>query len=180
MKLLSLFFAITFSIEALAGQWVLRARENYEAVKISDSQQNFSGLSTTINLGFEEPFKYFYGVGIQPGLGNFEEKQDLQSFNLGKEIRVYQIGSDIKYFPKEGSLGFVRNTLFYALVSTKTSVDNIGGYGASISAGWEFWLYDLFSLAPEVGYKYTRLRTDENLNTIFISIGVHFYKFKLK
>ncbi len=179
MRVLSLCLAVIFSLESFASQWALRARENYEVNKVSDSQQNFSGLSSTINFGLEEPFKYFYGLGIQPGLGSFEEKDDIQSLNLGKEIRIYQIGSDIKYFPIEGSMGFFRNTLFYALVSTKTTVDNIGGYGASISAGWEFWLYDLFALAPEVGYKYTRLRTDENLNTVFISIGVHFYKLKM-
>lgn len=180
MRIFSLFFLVTLSLESFAGQWAFRARENYEAIQISESRQSFSGLSSTIALGYEEPFKYFYGMSIQPGLGTFEEKEDLSSLNLGKELRIYQIGSDIKYFPIADSMGFVRNTLFYALISTKTSVDNIGGYGASISAGWEFWLYDVFALAPEVGYKYTRLRTDENLNTVFISVGVHFYKLKIR
>jgi hypothetical protein len=178
MRVFSLFLVVFFSFESFAGQWAFRARENYEVTKVG--QQSFSGLSSTINFGYEEPFKYFYGLGINPGLGSFEEKQDIQSLNLGKEFRAYQLGSDIKYFPVAGSMGFVRNTLFYALVSTKTAVDNIGGYGVSLSAGWEFWLYDLFALAPEVGYKYTRLRTDENLSTVFVSVGLHFYKFKIK
>ncbi len=179
MKVLTFFFMFIFSLESFAAQWAFRARENYEVTKVSDTQQNFAGLSSTINFLYEEPFKYSYGLGINPGLSSFEEKNNIVSLNLGKEIRVYQLGSDIKYFPVDGAKVFVRNTLFYALVDTKTAVDNIGGYGASLSVGWEFWLYDLFSLAPEVGYKYTRLRTDENLNTIFVSVGLHFYNFKI-
>lgn len=166
--------------ESFAGQWALRARENYEVTKLSESKQSFSGLSTTINFGYEEPFKYAYTLGINPGIGSLQEKDDLSVFPMGNVIKVYQIGSDIKYFPIEDTKGFVRNTLFYALVDTKTSLDNIGGYGFSMSTGWEFWLYDLFSLVPEVGYKHTRLRTDESLNTVFLSIGVHFYKLKVK
>jgi hypothetical protein len=180
MRTFILFFVFSFSVESFAGQWAFRARENFEVTQASESSQSFSGFSSTINFGYEEPFKYFYGLGIQPGLGSFEEKDDIQSLTLGNEIRIYQIGSDIKYFPVEGSMGFLRNTIFYALVSTKTAVDNIGGYGGSLSIGWEFWLYDLFALAPEVGYKYTRLRTDEDLSTLFISVGLHFYKFKIK
>ncbi|MBY0385560.1 hypothetical protein K2X05_10420 [bacterium] len=168
---------IVFKVDA--GQWALRARENYEFIKTSESKQSFSGFSSTIQFGYEEPFKYSYALGLNPALSKFADDKEVSTGVLGKEIKVYQIGSDIKYFPLEDTNGFIRNTLFYSLIDTKTNVDHIGGYGLSVSAGWEFWLYDLFSLAPEIGYKHTRLRTDESLNTVFLSLGVHFYKLKV-
>jgi hypothetical protein len=173
-------FLFLFFFEASAGQWAFRARENYEFIKATESGQSFSGFSSTLNFGYEEPYKYYFSVGLNPGLVNFEEQDSRSLLPLGSKMRIHQLGSDIKYFPVEDLKGFVRSTLFYALVDTKTNVDNIGGYGLSASVGWEFWMYDLFSLAPEVGYKHTRLRTGENLNAVFFSIGVHFYKFAVK
>ncbi len=168
-----------FSWDCFSAQWAFRARENYESVETSKSSQSFSGLSSSIQFGYEEPFKYFYGIGIQPGLGRFTESKGSPSFILGEEFRLYQIGSDIKYFPMEDVRLFLRNTVFYSLVKTKTSVDNVGGVGGSVGVGWEFWLYDLFSLAPEAGFKLTHLRTDETLSTFYISLGLHFYHFKI-
>ncbi len=163
--------------EANAGDWAFRARENFEWIQISDASSETSGLSSTINFGYEDTYNYSFMIGLNPGLGSFE----LNRFDavLGDEVRLYQLGVDYKVFPVDGHHGFLRSTVFYSLIDTKTIIDHIGGYGASLSLGWEFWLFDLFSLAPELGYKSTRLRTDQNLDVIFVSVGLHFYNFNL-
>lgn len=183
MKSFYLFTAVFFYFSVtLAEQWALRARENYETIKVSGLTEAlvFSGFTPTINFFYEKPYVLSYGLSLNPPLGSVEEKDDINSI-LGTEIKLWQVGGEIKYFPIEDLKGFVRGGLTYQLIDTKTSLDNIGGYGIYLGAGWEFPIFDnLLSLAPEVGYRRSEFRQSISADTFLVSIGVHFYKFAKK
>lgn len=166
--------------EVHGGQFAVRARENFETTKFKGDlgSLDFQGFTPTINLYYEEPYKLSYGASVNVPLGTIEEK-DGRNTVLGDEIKVWQLGADIKYFPVEELKGFVRSTATYQLLDTKVALDNLGGYGLYVGAGWEFPLFDLFSLAPEVGYRHSEFRIG-SADTVLISIGVHFYQFAKK
>ncbi len=163
-----------FSI-ADAAQWALRARENYEFKSISNSEanQDFSGLSSTINLYREVPYDISYGLSFSPPLAELKSSGSDNLF--GRKIKSWDLGPDIKFFPWEGIKIFIRGGLAYQFINFNSTRPNISGPSILFGLGAEFLAFDTFSVAPEIAFRQAFMSDDFKVNTISISLGLHFY-----
>jgi hypothetical protein len=170
-----LIFTNIVTCSANAEHFAFRARENYEVLGFNDGQGSYQGLTSSINFFFEKPYDISYGLILNPGLGTL--KSDNSDKNvLGNQLRYFELGGDLKYFPLKNHKFFMRKVLAYQHIETQVSLKRINAIAILFGLGWEFWLFDLFSLAPEVSYKYSNLANGQTSTAVVFSVGLHFYQ----
>lgn len=164
-----------FNLPALADQFAIRARENYETVHFNNvgGADTYKGFTSTISFFNEEPYKLSYGLSVNLPLSLLKSKTD--NAWIGAEARPWSVGGEVKYFPCDEFKGFVRSMISYQSFNFKGVVGSATGLSVYVGAGWEFPLFDLFSLAPEIGYRKSYLNHSINADTFLVSLGVHFY-----
>lgn len=170
-----LFFLIISN--ALASQVKMRAREHFEVHEVSTPQvlEVYKGLTNTITLAIEKPYKYSYGLSFSPILANLEASNSDSFF--GNKITQQNIGVHLKYFLNKS----LKNT-FARIASgySKLEVDRgsrkeFFGLYSYLGIGYEI-PYDKFGLALELAYRYADYNDSIIVKTISPSIGFHFYK----
>ena len=162
-----------------AGNIRLRAREHFEWLSIkygpvSDTEKYF-GLTNTLNLWFEEPFRYSLGLAFGPVIGSAKSQGEVP-LGTASTIRLWNIGVEGKYFFKPeqyglfGRLGFTGNIL-----DTRGSLGNLLGGGYYLGLGWETQIWKM-GVAPEIAFRHVILEKSSRVFAFTPSIGFHFYQ----
>lgn len=181
MRFWLVFLSVTvFSINALAeGKWKFRAREHFEFHKIKtgeDQELNYRGFSNTINFWYEVPYRYSYGLAAGPLLGSAKRQDSSPPEVFGNTIRLFTLGVEAKYFPLPDQLKlFVRGGTGWAWLSSTRTKPNPDGFQIYAGTGYEIPI-GKFSLAPEVAYRFSRLKDGVRITSLTPSIGFHFYE----
>lgn len=179
MALILFFVSIFLTHESQAGDWKFRAREHYEIhkVKTLSSSQEFKGFSNTINLWYEEPFKYSLGLGLGPIIGSAKPDEGMETNQLGSKLRLYVVNIEFKFFPIDVLKGlFSRLGAGWTQLESNGTLGNKTGYNGYIGVGYEFWVSKRFTIALEYALRKSELKDDVTVDTTTPSIGVHFYK----
>lgn len=158
--------------DAAAGQWRLRARENFESGVIDrgGEPQAYRGLLSAFDLFYEKPFDRSYGLTVHHG-------------GLGRvggpgRVTVTVLGAEAKLFPVEAArLWFVRGGLITQASDPAGPGRESWTWGASVGTGVEFPVWKL-GLAPEVGGKALWGSRGRRVSMFYAALGVHFYVFK--
>ncbi|OQW49196.1 MAG: hypothetical protein A4S09_03775 [Proteobacteria bacterium SG_bin7] len=160
----------------LADGWAIRAREHFEThkYKLNSGDYELGGLTNTLNIWHERPFRYSLGLAFSPIIGAARSKGAV-STEIGSEIKLWVLGVEGKYFPYgPDKRGFTRLGLSWHALDTKGTYGVLWGWGYYLGLGWEFPV-GIVSLAPEIAIRNIYLNNDVS-GTIFTpSIGVHFY-----
>ncbi len=164
---------------AQAGKIKIRAREHYElhSIKIDNQNLKYSGLSNTINVWYEVPFKYSFGVFISPIIGKTPINDKKNSNLLGDQIQIFNLGLEFKkYIPlfnKEQF--FYRTGLSWIKIKSEGQSEDLNGLGLYLGFGYEF-KYKRMGIAPEFAMRYGVLESNNSITSVTPSIGFHFYK----
>ena len=161
---------------AEAGNVRLRAREHFEWLSVKygparDTERYF-GLTNTINVWYEEPFQYAFGLAVGPVIGSADSRNS-PPIGTGSKIRLWNIGLEGKafFFPEEngffGRIGFTANIL-----DTGGTLGNLLGGGYYL--GWETRIGKL-GVAPELAFRHVLLEQNSQVFAFTPSIGLHFY-----
>jgi len=154
----------------------MRAREHYEILKIktNTSEDEYKGFNNTINVWWEEPYHYSFGLSFSPVISTLKEKDPNSTF--GRKIQTINAGLELKYFPKILLRNlYLRPGLTYTILRPDNAISNRNGYSAYLGLGYEF-KFNRFGLAIEAAYRHSELDTDTQIQTITPSVGFHFYK----
>lgn len=153
----------------------MRAREHYEINKVKSGlfSSTFKGLSNTVNIWWEKPYKYSFGFALSPVLSGLSSSE---ASPLGEEIKIYHFGLEGKYFPRLliNKL-YLRSGLTYSMLKPDLLEDTLKGYGLYLGIGYEI-PFKMFGLAIEMGTRYTKLDKGYEVNSTIGSLGFHFYK----
>lgn len=174
MKLLFLFLILT---NAFAFNFRLRAREHYEIHKIKNKivNEEYRGFTNTINLFYEKPYQYSFGISYSPVFANFRSKHSGQFF--GSKIEQQNIGFELKYFMTE-----TIPHLFTRLGMGRTEFKGLGSFNKTVDGGFSFVAlgyeipFDMLGLAVEYGFRKASYDDSIDIDTKSISIGFHFYR----
>ena len=163
--------------DAFTDKIKIRAREHFEAHEYSvdgvDEVFEFKGLTNTINLWYEKPFHYSFGLALGPVIGS--AKAEDSSVQFGEKVQLWVAGLEGKYFPlKEDYRGFVRLGMSWHKLDTDGSFDSLEGWGLYSGLGWEF-PWGKVSIAPELAFRKVYLEKDVEGDILTPSIGFHFY-----
>jgi len=155
----------------------MRAREHFEFHEIysSTDMEMYRGLTNTINLWWEDPYNYSFGLAFTPVIASISEVEKDSAF--GEKITQQNIGLEYKFF-----LSFIDTSLFSRLGIgySKLEVDDgpkdeYYGQFSYIGLGYEIPMNN-FGLALELAYRYANYNDNVYIKTITPSIGFHFYK----
>lgn len=156
----------------------LRAREHFvdgHSIQLSStSKATYSGLSNTLNIWQEVPFKYSIGLSISPILGS-PKASDVGNAPLGEKIKLEVYGIEGKYFPLNQLKGFLRMGLGYTKLKGAGNTGKYEGYSYYMGVGWEFPVWKIH-LAPEFAFRKSNLSHEVTVNSTVVSLGVHFYE----
>ena len=156
----------------------LRAREHFldhHNIKFSDgSSTKYSGLSNTINIWHERPFRYSIGLSISPIIGSPKAK-DSTNAPLGDKIQLQVYGVEGKYFPLKGFKGFLRGGYGYTRLKGSGTLNGVDGSSYYLGAGWEIPVWRIH-IAPEYAIRKSKLQKDVEIDSTVISVGFHFYE----
>ena len=167
-----------FPMVADAGNLRVRAREHFEWLSIKygsvgDTERYF-GLTNTINLWYEDPFLYAFGLAFGPVIGS-AKSQDSAPVGTATKIRLWNIGFEGKYFfwpDKHGLFG--RLGLTANILDTRGSLGKLLGGGYYLGLGWETQIWKL-GIAPELAFRHVILEQSSQVFAFTPSLGVHFY-----
>ena len=174
LALLTVLFTIQTSFSA---DFKMRAREHFEVheVRTSSNMEMYRGLTNTINLWWEVPYKYSFGIAFSPVIASIKEVEKDSIY--GTKITQQNIGLEYKIF-----LSSLHTSLFsrLGLGYSKLEADNgpkdeYYGRFSYIGLGYEIPM-DNFGLALELAYRYTSYDEGLYIKTITPSVGFHFYK----
>jgi hypothetical protein len=172
MKIL---FGLLFTYNLFAIPIKFRAREHFEVHKFKGNHldQTFKGLSNTINIWWEDPYKFSIGLAFSPIISSLTNSSDTP---LGKKIKLFSLGIEAKYFFSDliNSL-YIRPGLFHTTLNPSSNLKNQKGYSVYLGIGYEVPL-QYFSLAFELANKRSFLENSIQINSFTPSIGLHFYK----
>lgn len=174
MKILWILLLITNSY---AFNIKLRAREHYEVHKIqrNNTSEEYRGFTNTINLFFEKPYQYSFGLSFSPVFANFGSKMPGQFF--GSEIEQQNIGFELKYFITESL-----PSLFLRLGVGKSEFEAQGSFNKTVDGDFSFAAigyeipFDMLGVAIEYGFRKARYDYSIDIDSKSISIGFHFYR----
>lgn len=155
----------------------VRAREHYELHSIQEGGETsvYRGFSNTMNIWYEKPYDYSFGLAISPILGS-SKAAGTDDEPYGSRLTLVNIGLEYKVFPhKLLAQTYTRFGAGYSQMLTEQGPDNSTGFNLYSALGYELPLKD-FGLALELGYRYTKLSNDISINSFLPSIGLHFYK----
>jgi len=181
---ISLFLCVFVALYSLpsvaeAGNFRLRAREHFEwlSVKygsVNDTEKYF-GLTNTLNLWYEEPFRYAIGLAFGPVIGSARSQGTIPS-GTNSRIRLWNIGVEGKYFFRPDQFGlFGRLGLTANILDTRGSLGNLLGGGYYLGLGWEFPVWKV-GIAPEIAFRHVILEQSSRVFAFTPSIGIHFYQ----
>lgn len=160
----------------------LRAREHFEFNSIrygSDRpHQNYFGLADTVNLWYEKPFEWAFGLGAGILPGNPMHGQPAP-IGVAPKPDIWHAGFEFKYFFHDvggvrlpglfGRLGATANIL-----DTRSTRGNILGGGYYVGVGYEFLVWKI-GLAPEVAFRHVIYQEHVREYSFTPSFGLHFY-----
>ncbi len=158
----------------------IRAREHFEthSYKLgrTGQKESYKGLTNTINIWYERPFEYSFGLALGPVIGGARSDGPSEaSPHLGGEIQLAVAGLEAKYFPVRNWKGFLRGGVSWNSLRTNGTYGRLNGYGYYGGVGWEIpikWV----SVAPEIAFRRVHLAQDVTGDIFTPSIGLHFYK----
>ncbi len=169
--LYALFFLMTISAAAEAGQWRVRARESFNSgqFNLADGRgsRNFRGLSSDFNVFYEEPFKRLVGLTFQRG-GLSNGNESLTATTVGVEGKIFPT-ERARYF-------FARGGLLAQALDPAGPPKDFWNYGFALGTGWEFPIKKV-GLAPEIGGRFLWGARGRSVRTLYVSLGIHFYAF---
>ena len=100
MIMLRILLIAILTSTAFAQRWKLRAREHFEThtVTMNNNDYIYKGLSNTVNVYYEVPFKYSIGFALSPVLPDLSNlKQKTSNSPLGDRITLTTYGLEIKF-----------------------------------------------------------------------------------
>lgn len=159
-----------------ADGWAIRAREHFEThrYKLNSGEYELNGLTNTLNIWRERPFRYSLGFALSPVIGGARSK-GVVSTEMGSEIKLWVLGVEGKYFPYGPDMkGFTRLGVSWHTLNTKGTFGDLQGWGYYVGLGWEIPV-GIVSLAPEIAMRNIYLNNDVTGTLFTPSIGVHFY-----
>jgi len=167
--LYALALLLIVSVPAEAGQWRVRARESFNSGQVNQGDgrgsRNFRGLSSDFIVGYEEPFKRLVGLTIQRG-GLSNGRESLTATTVGVEAKI---------FPTERARHlFARGGLLAQALDPAGPPKDFWNYGFALGTGWEFPVKKV-GLAPEIGGRFLWGAQGRSVQTLYISLGIHFY-----
>ncbi len=103
VKKIVLTLALLSALSARADGFKMRAREHYETVNLHLDQHTpnttYGGFSNTINLWYEKPLTYAFGIAASPLGATLPRQGAAVDPTLGDRIRLVHIGLEAKAFP---------------------------------------------------------------------------------
>ena len=177
MNRYSLFFLTIFLVQNVHSASIkMRAREHvtYHEIHSSSQIQIYKGLTNTINIWWEEPYEYSFGISFMPVLAGLRSAKDSNTF--GDKVTHQNIGLEYKFYPKIISDWlFLRPGLGYSMLETNGhNTKDYHGKFAYLGVGVEI-PYDRLGMAIEMAARYSDY-DDIYMKSITPSIGFHFYK----
>jgi len=177
MKKLLLTTILLSTQSALCAKIKMRAREHFEVHEVNTKagMEMYRGLTNTINLWWEDPYNYSFGLAFTPVIASINEVKNSSSF--GEKITQQNIGVEYKFF-----LSSINKSLFSRLGFGYSKLEADSGprdeyYGQFSYFGFGYEIpMNKFGLALEVAYRYADYNDDLYIKTITPSIGFHFYK----
>ena len=156
---------------AQAGHWRVRARESFNTgrFELGDGRgaRNFHGLSSDLDVFYEEPFKRLLGLTFQRGA--------LSSGN--ESLTATTVGLEGKFFPlKAVRYAYVRGGLLAQALDPAGPPKDFWNYGFGLGTGVEIPVKRV-GLAPEIGGRFLWGSRGRSVRTVYISLGIHFYAF---
>ena len=167
-------FLVIFSSCSFAEQVKMRAREHFDThqITIGDTTETYRGLSNTINLWVEEPFKYSYGFYLNPVIGSaHQDESDLRE--IGTRLTFVHAGVEAKSFLLLETL-FGRLGMGWSQLLSNGPLEASNGYNVYAGLGVEFKIGEV-GVALEAAYRLTRLQNEIEATSFTPSIGFHFY-----
>jgi len=175
-QLLAALVALVMCDHAAAGAVKVRAREHYESMQLrtDTDRATYAGLSNTINIWWEDPYRYSIGLAGGPLFGRIFSKKPLPGF--AGEISVRHFGVEFKAFPDAALTPvFLRAGLFDCTVRSRGEAKNPHGFSQLIGVGYEYDFRGV-GIAPEVSWRWLQISDRIFGVGIAPAIGVHFYK----
>lgn len=180
---LSLVGVLWFAVPALADGFHMRAREHYETITLKGLGQpsdnlsaTFAGLSNTINIWYEKPFHYYFGLAGSPIFATLPiiSAQDA-ALGVGRRIRLVHLGVEGKVFPTSAlSNTFLRLGVYHANLESNGTLGVRTGLSGLVALGYE-WNLAGIGLAPEFAYRVGQLGQGLSFSGTAPAIGLHFY-----
>jgi hypothetical protein len=122
------FLALLSSINLEASKIKFRAREHYEVhkININGASSTYKGFSNSLNIWYEKPYDFSYGLVISPIAPSKFKSTDLNPV-AGKKIFVLNLGVEAKYFPHIVlDKLYLRGGAGYSFIDTKNKKDLSG------------------------------------------------------
>jgi hypothetical protein len=173
-----IFITFIFFIQtSFSANIKMRAREHFELHEINNKTEKemYRGLTNTINLWWEVPYDYSFGLSFSPVISSIKAVEKDSIF--GQKITQQNIGLEYKFF-----LSSIHTSLFsrFGLGYSKLEVD----YGSNNEYYGQFYYLGLgaeipmgnFGLALELAYRYANYNDNLYIKSITPSIGFHLYK----
>ncbi len=176
--ILSAFLLLMAAGELMAGSIRLRAREHFEISTVRygglNDSENYSGTTNTLNVWYEEPFRYAFGFAGGPMLGSARTDHPAP-LGTDAQIRLWHFGVEGKYFVFPAKNGFFgRAGLSGLALDTRGSEGTLWGAGVYAGLGWEFKIGKV-GIAPELAVRQGWLERSSQIFSFTPSIGLHFY-----
>lgn len=155
----------------------MRAREHvdFQSIHHQGSDEQYFGLSNTINFGFEKRGSHYYALYFNPVIGNSKRNKS-STFQLSKKVKFWMAGVEIKENILNSSF-FGRLGLGWSLLDAEAK--SWRGMNSMISAGYEFKATESLAISPDIGIRYHRFSSSTYVMSATVSVGLHFYDFKL-
>lgn len=151
-----------------AGEWRLRARENFESgvIDLGGEPRAYRGAISAFDLFYEKPFDRSYGLTLHyGGLG--------RAAGPGR-VTVTVLGGEAKRFVWKKL--FLRGGLIAQASDPAGPGRESWTWGGSGGLGWEQPVWKL-GLAPEFGGKTLWGARGRRVSMAYLALGVHFYVF---
>ena len=165
---------------AAAGSLHLRAREHYEWVAVEHlagaSTTTYQGFTNTLDLWWEEPFRYQIGLAGSPLFATLPIVGSDQPQGVGDRMRLVHLGIEGKGFPLAGLVSvYLRGGVYASTLDTMGSKGTVRGTSGLIGVGYEWTIHGV-GLAPEVAWRRGVLADGITFRAFAPAIGVHFYQ----
>ena len=178
LKVLALVAYVFFGVGtecAEAGQIRMRAREHYETMQITNKlgTSSYVGFTNTINVWYEEPYRWSLGLAGSPLWAMLHAKSPLESYS--STIRLVHLGIEGKFFPLPNIVNlFFKCGVFDAQLTSNGVAGQLRGHSLLGGVGYE-WDLGGIGLAPEISWRWGRLADQTEVVGSAPAIGVHFY-----
>ena len=165
-----------------AGSIRIRAREHFDFYHVRYSSvlgsADYNGMSNTINVWWEDPKKFSFGLAFNPVLGS-ADISGIAPLGTGDKVTLWSVGLEAKYFVWQDANSllqnvFTRGGLFFHVFDTDGPLGNLLGTGLYAGTGIEVPVW-IIGLSLELAFRGVLLEKSTQLFAATPSIGVHFY-----